>query len=314
MFNFHPTQSTRYVMPQHTRYHDQATGRSFWKLVDYSDLCSQQLKQILSERGVYFSTNSQLNRLRELLQRADRQLLSYERCSVAELRKFTQQRNLALLPSSKKAELVKALKEADEAQSFKNFAELPAELRGRIYGMYIEGFNGLGYFRTPEQPPTACVSRQLRHEFLPVFYGSCKFLVCVELDNRMRRRFGLPKFDSDLLAWLHRTNNASIWDIANLSIRVKSEYNTSYPMRWDCDISIDLKRSRYTITTIRADGGAPYEILSKTRYFELLEGRVPEVLDTVMTRSGPNKLRKKDFEFLRKALDLHRADARDRSQ
>ena len=99
-----------------------------------------------------------------------RGLVCYEYCSNAELEKFVADRGIDLVPSEfidkkthgmsrhklRNVDLIATLKEADDTATFNRFADLPPELRSRIYKMYFEV---LELALCPAQPPITKVSR-----------------------------------------------------------------------------------------------------------------------------------------------------------
>ena len=89
------------------------------------------------------------------------------------------------------------LEKADENFRFEKLLDLPAELRVVIYGFYFESLPQLD---EPTQPPLAKVSRLIRQESLPIFFGTCTFIlsnalligsfqnpILVSIDRRRRR-------------------------------------------------------------------------------------------------------------------------------
>lgn len=124
-----------------------------------------------------------------LLNRQEKELMTYNNCSYEELLKFCVQRHIPVpekkvpIPSSgssgkpeeetesSKKELMRILMEADENRTFPRFTELPPEMRNLIYEFSYEFFeedSTPNEIRTP--PPIAQVSRLIRAEALPLFY------------------------------------------------------------------------------------------------------------------------------------------------
>jgi hypothetical protein len=76
----------------------------------------------------------------------------------------------------KKTTLVKLLKDADREATFEGFVDLPAELRNKIYrkALVVEGVQSL------KRVPAICrVSKQLRNETLPVYFGLNTFEITI---------------------------------------------------------------------------------------------------------------------------------------
>ena len=119
-----------------------------------------------------------------------RGLLSYDACSIDELRRFVEARSLPLPKQffQSKADFINALELDDDEGCFPKFTDLPAELRVRIYAMV---FGKVQVIRVPRQPPLSQVSRQLRQEVLPIFFSTCTFTfrICVERVNREPKYF-----------------------------------------------------------------------------------------------------------------------------
>lgn len=123
-----------------------------------------------------------------LLERVARSLPAYEKCKLAELRKFARQRGLVgvVETTNRKHLVVEALLRADDNPNFPRFLELPAEVRTMIYEFYCAGFADEPLI-LPTYPPLARTSNLLKKELLPVFFSSCNFGIGLVAEN----------FDSD---------------------------------------------------------------------------------------------------------------------
>lgn len=120
-----------------------------------------------------------------LLQCIARSHPGYEKCKIAELRLFAQQRRLTNMdidiPNADRKQLAKALRLADQSPSFHLFLKLPSELRTAIYRFYCADF-ATEPLTLPTYPPLARVNNQLLEEVLPVFYNECTFVVNLTTD------------------------------------------------------------------------------------------------------------------------------------
>lgn len=119
-----------------------------------------------------------------LLRRLARSLPAYEKCKIAELRAFAQQRGIAIHNNSRR-DLVEALRRADDEPRFTRFLNLPVELREWIYRLYCSEFADEA-LHLPTWPPLARVSKLLAEEMLKVFYGECTFGVALTTESALR--------------------------------------------------------------------------------------------------------------------------------
>lgn len=136
----------------------------------------------MRERGFYFAASQRKQRTFELYRRMQRELLSCEACSEAELRGFIRNRKLMRVYAGllhPKPSLVSFLESADAEMVFPKFVELPAELREVIYGLHFEDISEM-LPSAPQQPPVTRVSRQIRRESLPLSYSTCTLKIWVD--------------------------------------------------------------------------------------------------------------------------------------
>lgn len=94
--------------------------------------------------------------------------------------------NIEHPPHVEKQICVKFLEAADKDRTFSRFADLPPELRERIYKFYLSEFPKK--LKCPTQPPLARSCRLLRHEALPLFYKSTTFILSFERRRGHDRR------------------------------------------------------------------------------------------------------------------------------
>ena len=145
----------------------------FWKLEAHPSPLFygvRELKRKLDEQGYYYKSSATKARLRDLLVRYDRGLLSYEKYTPKELKEFAVQRHLDIPTDTKKDVLVSTLEQADEDATFDRIFDLPPELRNHIYTLHFEQFS---VCNRPITPPITQASRQLRQESLLLFYRTC---------------------------------------------------------------------------------------------------------------------------------------------
>ena len=173
-----------------------------------------------------------------LLQRQDRGLMCYNRCSDTELKSFATARKVpCYLESNKSAQMSKLLRaltiqtltEADDNLQFEKFLDLPPELRKRIYEYYDEEFSDALYH--PTKPPLARTCRQIRQELLPVFYSTHEFKM-----ELVRRRADVStfRFSDETSMWLAQLSSNDAMNIKRLSIYVSDRFHpkiVSSPIR-----------------------------------------------------------------------------------
>lgn len=117
----------------------------------------------------------------------------YLRSPVKDLRELLNRRNIPIPPELPKGHDLKRnlellLDVADITIPFHPFLRLPAELRNRVYAEYVNDFANKP-LNAPTNPPLSLANRQLRTEFLPVFFGNCTFdlrLIEKARDNELK--------------------------------------------------------------------------------------------------------------------------------
>ncbi|KAK4496508.1 hypothetical protein PRZ48_012488 [Zasmidium cellare] len=158
----------------------------YWKMYFYRR-SPKLLRSQLDKLDFSHHASTGGSRLAYLVTRAERSLMSYEKCSLDELRSFCAARKVQVPESSsrKKTEHIRLLEEADEnGMTFSRFLDLPPELRVRIYTYYMD-FLGqrtsvflaplrdqadLCFTKVLPPPPIAQVSTVMRRESIPMFY------------------------------------------------------------------------------------------------------------------------------------------------
>ena len=146
------------------------------------------IRQLLKAHG--YPHTGPASDFQYMLQSIARSLPGYEKCKIAELRQFAQQRVLMDAKKADKADrkqLVETLRLADETPRFDQFFALPPELRVSIYRLYCADFADEP-LTIPTYPPLARVNKHLRAEMLPIFYSECTFAVGLTIDSHFNGR------------------------------------------------------------------------------------------------------------------------------
>ena len=150
----------------------------YWKITNWNAEYAGKIEmknqlQHLRYKVPSFATKS---RLTEALTRQWRGLLSYDGCTLRELKRFCAQRAIRVSHDCRltKARLAEALEAADGETEFSRFMDLPPELRVLVYTLY---FSSLPELEQPVEPTISKVSRTTRKESLPVFFKTCTFVV-----------------------------------------------------------------------------------------------------------------------------------------
>ena len=165
-----------------------------WKLPHCVGMRTEDVKRKLETRRFYCPSSTERSRLIELFDRANRGFMSYDGCSVTELRSFANDRQLDLdISGTTKEELVQLLDQADEEATFDHFLDLPAELRARIYTFHIIGFDAM---HSPTPPPITEVCQLVRKETLSLFYRIGRFKL--ELAAKYRDGFVIGRKDTNV--------------------------------------------------------------------------------------------------------------------
>jgi hypothetical protein len=283
---FSPRQVTSMVAHRQ-RLDDMGKGRpglhdKYWRRGMAEKHTKDDLKDFLNKRGFYHKKSEKLSRLEVLAERCDRGHLSYEGCDVAQLRQFVKHRGLKMASPSKanKKQLVQHLEDADglndkfeDSREFPRFLELPPELRNAVYTFY---FNALGVIpQRFSQPPLCKVSRELRAESLGLFYEHSTFSIsmtrCLLTTGDVAINHQSKLFrDSILLPDFTR--------IKHLSIELEVGSFFSAVGTWTIDLTSGMSTAN-----------------SSCRRRQEMQ----QVVDDVMAREGPNKLRKSDIETFR---------------
>lgn len=160
-------------------YYTQRVLNEYWKLRDYGELSVRDLRDTVRYPGFIVSHSLSKERPEQLVLRQDRGCLPCFRFTTKQLKDICIQRGIGLPATSKrnKAEFTHRIEEADDESTFAYFADLPSELRVRIYTLH---FGELPTLEQPAQPPITKTSKLLRQESLPLFYSTCTFILHAE--------------------------------------------------------------------------------------------------------------------------------------
>lgn len=161
----------------HPRPSERDKAEDYWKLDNNTGVQAVDLRRRLDELGIQYNKSSNHAHLSVTMSRVERNLVIYDRCSVAELRKFYAARKQAGAPEcgATKAIIIAQLERTDENPVFDRFMDLPPEMRELIFSKHFESLTCQGI---PFPPPATRINKQLRQESLPVFFKAmpCKLV------------------------------------------------------------------------------------------------------------------------------------------
>ncbi|KAF7192650.1 hypothetical protein HII31_06009 [Pseudocercospora fuligena] len=188
-------------------------------------------RQLLADRGY----NPRTTVPTSYLDRIEKELLCYDKCTLKELRKFAKDRGAHRKPQNVgRATLTSALLGEDLIMKFHRFLDLAPELRNIIYELYFADF---GTLLTPSQPPLSRTSHQIRGETLSTFYACCSFKV--ELIGRIRPHW---RFSIHSMSFLNGLRAVDVGRLSSLSLDIG-------PMGfWGWIKVVKDKTDKYTIT------------------------------------------------------------------
>lgn len=147
---------------------------SYWKLGFFDFLTAKQGVAFLKSHGYYCREDASRKKVMKHIGRYQRGLLSYEALGLEELRAICASRNLSTKAKTV-PRLARKLERADDQAKFECLFKLPPEIRNIIYEFYCSDIGAVPFPHA--QPPLTLASRQLRAEFLPIFYGVTHFVV-----------------------------------------------------------------------------------------------------------------------------------------
>jgi hypothetical protein len=154
-------------------------SKDWWTLDSGKQRGKKEILQIFKDRNYFHKSKSKdIDHLRALYIRCQRGLMSYEGVPIRELKLYLIQRGLPVIDMDKKVTLtgLKAqLEQADEDVTFR-LSDLPPELRNIIFSYYFDSVVDVRYAPLKHQPPISQVSRIIRRETLPLFFGRFAFI------------------------------------------------------------------------------------------------------------------------------------------
>ncbi|KAK3722724.1 hypothetical protein LTR37_002295 [Vermiconidia calcicola] len=282
---------------------------SYWRLGEYTDVDRRLLRSRIISAGYKDVSGNMLKaHLVVKAQRLDRGWIIYQNCTDQELATFLRERRLERPGTEDSSSVVewrnskiRLLCRADAELEFNRFLDLPAELRKRVYELYVEAFPKV--LQTPIQPPLACVSRLLRQEVLPVFYNLRTFTITLVHHNR-HVRLGW-RMDADTLSFLHNLANGQVSNIRSFQLNMIRRCG---PNRSDItiickfDLGIEKAECRY-----RNKGVAVYQDGRFLPVTQQLVGAIGlelnRVIEDITQRGGEKRFRMEDIYALRRAVE-----------
>jgi hypothetical protein len=284
-----PPHQVSSIVAHRQRLDDMNKGRpglqnNWWRLGMAEKHTRDDLKEFLRKRGFYHKQSENLASLEALAERCDRGHPSYESYNVAKLRQFVKDRNLKMaLPSkANKKLLIQRLEDADDlddatedSRQFPRFLELPPELRNSVYTFYFKALKVVP--QRFSQPPLCKASRELRAESSGLFYEHATFSISMT-------RFLLTKGDVAVNYQSKRfrdnVSTSEFTRIKHLSVDLEVGSFLSAVGTW----TIDLTSGKSTAN-------------SSCRR----QAKMQRVVDMIMAREGPDKLRKSDLLVFKNA-------------
>ena len=200
----------------------------YWRLDDHTQQNKCSMRDKIHALG-YSNVKDRLTKkdLSTYLERQDKGLLCYEKCSNDEIRAFANARDILcwvgdddLALPDQRSLTIDALMEDDGDPRFSKFLDLPAELRQRIYEYYDAEFEDILVY--PTKPPLAQTCHQLYQEVLPVFYSKHEFAIDVIRDRRDDAKF---REHETTHMWLSQLSPAHAASIRRLQILVTDKFN-----------------------------------------------------------------------------------------
>jgi hypothetical protein len=256
----------------------------YWRWGMAEKHTKDDLKEFLHKHAFYYRKSEKVARLEALAERCDRGHLSYEKYNVAQVRQFVKNRDLQMtLPSkANKKQLVQHLEDADklsdafeDSRKFPRFLKLPPELRNAVYAFY---FDALGVIpQRFSQPPLCKVSCELRVESLGLFYEHSTFSISMK---RCLLNTGDVAVNHQSKLFRDSIPHSDFIRIKHLSVELEVGTFLSAVGTW----TIDLTSGE---STANSSCGR--------------QQKMQQVVDSIMAREGPNKLRKSDLEDFRLA-------------
>jgi hypothetical protein len=221
-------------------------------------------------------------RLRRLVSRYERTLLSYDSCTSDELQRFVKARKLSLpdKDSVSKDDLIQKPEDADETQTFHRFFNMPPELRNDVYTAYADWLGPIP--AKSRHPPVCIVSRQPRKEFLPIFYGHG--IIQVQLSTRLLTT--APRYDQTP-AGCHLTSRTAT-ALQSIDLTLFAHIKC---LQFELDEAVWLVDMRVaTVQALTQFPVYPQQHASWPRFFDKGTVLLEFLADTVMKREGGGEL------------------------
>ena len=197
--------------------------------------------------------------------------------------------------------LLPKLEKMDDVRDFPRFMELPAELRTRVYELYVAAFPNT--LRLPTKPPLSRTSRFVRQEVLPVLYENAEFQIDIKQHSHAPRQF-LESNETQL--FLLHLAAADAACIRRLRLVVNRCVSSNVSRTMD-DVQmvfcVDLD-SRDESTRVRQIPGGPYrsQWWSKQSQQSLLKG-IMRFVDNLEKTSGRTAFKLSDIHALRDVIE-----------
>lgn len=285
----------------------------YWRVGATSDDTVEQLRRHLQDANFHAKYRTPRYRLLTLVGRCQRGLLSYDKCPVAELRRFAKSRRLS--PGGSKTDLIHALEEADDEATFYRFLDLPAELRVSVLEYHISSLDTVP--SRASQPPVCLASRQLRLEALPIFYSTCTFHIEMRELFRTEEWAGtgpersdkrLPRIVYDPPTFLRRVSGSDLALIKRIRLTMKSNPYIAEPREtlrstWSIVISDTVNLERLPIrSSDPEEEEEEQEDDDEGGWVDRATNALETIVEDIETRNGIHKLRRSDLESFRTAM------------
>lgn len=272
----------------------------YWKLDNGVQYDRDGLLDILEDQNFPHENSTSRARLQELYTRCQRKFMSYELLDLPKLQLCIAQRGLSF-PAKKDtlASLKAMLEHVDEKATFLRFLDLQPELRLQIYNHHFNSFAG-----TPanviSQPPITGVSRQVREESLPAFYGCFIFEVIMTSSEYSS---GPLSYSGRTIRLLQRTTAEQFGWIRRINVEfIMSPWSDSLRLE------IDICNKRTPVKVSCSSSMYPLAFTPECEYD--LTSELGEVIRAIAARQKASKLRKDDLDHLREKtwsiIDRHR--------
>jgi hypothetical protein len=259
----------------------------YWKLDNGVQYDKDALLDILEDQNFPHENSTSRARLQELYTRCQRKLMSYEDLDLPKLKICIARRGLSFPPEKDTLSSLKAMLEhVDEKATFHRFCDLPSELRLQIYTHHFKSFAGTSA-KIVSQPPITGVSRQIREESLPVFYGCCNFEVSITSFEDLSGHLLHSGRPSRLL---QRTTSEQFGWIRNINV----DFNISASRVW---LELDLCNKRNPVKISRTS--SVYFRVFTPECVNDLTSELDSLVRAIAAPQRASKLQKSDLDQLR---------------